>query len=389
MIVDADRMSQQNQAAEPTPNPVPWWAPRFWVGADLFGWMRLLARNRFAVDLPHVHMALVGTFYGLVNTALRWVQEPLYARRLAAIERIPPPIFILGHWRCGTTLLHELLILDERHTFPNTYQCFASNHFLISEWIGARALKALLPPLRPMDNMPLGWDLPQEDEFALANLGIPSPYATILFPNEPPQYPEYFELEDLGEAELVRWKRAFVKFLKQVTYRCPKPVVLKSPPHTARVKVLLELFPDARFIHLSRDPLALFPSTMHLWKSLYQTQGLQTPNYAELEEYVFSTFNRLHFAYQRSKGLIARNRLVEMRYEDLLADPVGQMQSLYERLELGDFEPVRGKIAAYFAARKGYRTNRYAISEELRERIVQRWGDYIQTHGYTAELAPV
>jgi hypothetical protein len=371
--------------AGPPPNPVPWWAPRFWVGADFFGWIRLLAKNRFRVDLAHWHMAAVATLYGLFNTVLRWIQEPLYRGRIAAIERLEPPIFILGHWRCGTTLLHELLILDQRHTFPNTYQCFAPNHFLISERIGTKALKWLLPKQRPMDNMPLGWDRPQEDEFALCNLGIPSLYLTILFPNEPPQYPQYLDLEGLSAEELARWKAAFVKFLKQVSYRNPKRIVLKSPPHTARIKVLAELFPDARFVHIVRDPYVLFPSTIHLWKSLFQTQGFQTPTFAGLEEFVYSTFNRLHCKFREARHLIAPNRLVELRYEDLLRDPAAQMQSLYERLELGDFSDVRPKIEAYFAAQRSYKTNRYQLDAAVREEIGRRWSDYIATYGYCSD----
>ena len=89
---------------------------------------------------------------------------------------------MIGHWRSGTTLLHELLVRDPRHTYPDTYACFAPNHFLVSGWWMKPCLKVLLPSQRPIDNMPAGWDHPQEDEFALCNMGVPSPYLTIIFP---------------------------------------------------------------------------------------------------------------------------------------------------------------------------------------------------------------
>src|SRR5687768_18104609 len=44
--------------------------------------------------------------------------------------------------------------------------------------------------------------------------------------------------------------------------------ILKSPPHTCRVPTLLRLFPDARFVHIVRDPYAVYPSTLHLWRIL-------------------------------------------------------------------------------------------------------------------------
>lgn len=97
-----------------------------------------------------------------------------------------PPVFIIGHWRTGTTLLHELLILDPRHNFPNTYQCLEPNHFLLTEKFFKSYFNFLLPTRRPMDNMEAGWDKPQEDEFALCMMGQPSPYLDVAFPNNPP-----------------------------------------------------------------------------------------------------------------------------------------------------------------------------------------------------------
>lgn len=383
-------MSQPAQKiSEPQPNPIPWWAPRFWVGTDFFGWTRLMARNRFRISPTRLQFAAAGSFYGLMNTSLRGLQELLYGRRIDQLQITQPPIFILGHWRCGTTLLHELLILDQQHAFPNTWQCFSPNHFLLTERLGKKYLKFVLPKQRPMDNMPLNWEYPQEDEFALCNLGLPTPYASIIFPNEPPQYREYLNLEGLAPEELDRWKRTFEKFLKQVTYANPKRIVLKSPPHTARIKVLLELFPDARFVHIARDPYVVFPSTIHLWKSLYESQALQSPRYEHLAEHVFDTFTRLHETYVATRDLIPAGRLYETRYEDLLADPVGQMQAVYEKLDLGDFERVRAQIEQYFADKKTYKTNRYGISPELQQQISTRWSDYIQRYGYSTETAAV
>ena len=99
-----------------------------------------------------------------------------------------------------------------------------------------------MPKQRPMDNMAAGWDCPQEDEFALCNMGMRSPYLTIAFPNHPPQNQEYFELRDVPARQRIRWKRGLTWFLKCLTVRTPRRIVLKSPPHTFRVKVLLEMF---------------------------------------------------------------------------------------------------------------------------------------------------
>lgn len=367
---------------ETAPHKPGWWAPRFWLGMNCSALLRLLARNGFRVGPRHLHIAAADLFYSVFHSGLRLVQQAIYGRRVARVEIKEQPLFILGHWRCGTTLLHELLILDARNTFPTTWECLSPNHFLLTEWLAVRTLGWLLPEQRPMDNMLLGWDRPQEDEFALCNLGMPSPYLTIAFPNNPPQFPEYLEMEDVPQPERERWKQTLLTFLKQITYRNPKRIILKSPPHTARIKVLLELFPDARFVYLTRNPYKVFPSTVHLWKSLYSTHGLQTPRFEGLEEYVYETFSRMFRQYEATRGLIDPSRLYELKYEDLVADPLGQMQLLYERLELGNFEQARPAIEAYFADQKEYKTNRYAQPEAERAEIRRRWRAYFERYGY-------
>ncbi len=230
-----------------TPKKKKAWAPRFWLGCDFFAWIRLLARNRFAVEWRYLYIAVIDTIFGLFNTLGRWLVALIYGRRVARTEIKEHPIFVIGHWRCGTTLLHELLVLDERFTYPTSFACFAPNHFLLSERISDPWLNFLLPSHRPMDDMTIGWNSPQEDEFALCNLGAPSPYLTLAFPNHPPQCQEYLDPEGMPPADLECWKRTFVRFLKQITFRTSKRIVLKSPPHTARV----EAAPGA----LSRRPV--------------------------------------------------------------------------------------------------------------------------------------
>jgi membrane-bound metal-dependent hydrolase YbcI (DUF457 family) len=358
--------------------------PLLWKGCDFGTWLRLLARNRFAVHPSRWRAAAVITLVSLVNTALRLLKSACYGRRLRRVRLPEAPVFILGHWRTGTTLLHELLALDERHACPTTYQCFAPHHFLLTEGWLPRLLWFLAPALRPMDNMAAGWDRPQEDEFALCLMGQPSPYEAIAFPNRPPRDAEALDLEGKAPRALASWKRAFLHLLRQITLRGPgKRLVLKSPAHCCRIQVLLELFPDARFVHIVRDPRVVFPSTVHLWKSLYQAHGLQRPAFAGLEEYVWRTFTHLYERLEAARGLVPPSRLHELRYEDLVRDPVGQMRALYEHLGLGHFDAVLPRLQKYLAGVAGYRTNRYEpLPPEVRAEVERRWGDVSRRYGY-------
>src|SRR5687768_14204774 len=107
--------------------------PRFWHGMLFSGWVRLAVRNRFAVSLGRLPVALSVSCFSVGNSLLRLMQERVYGRKAANTPIKEPPVFIIGHWRSGTTLLHELLVLDKRHNFPTTYQCFAPGHFLVTE----------------------------------------------------------------------------------------------------------------------------------------------------------------------------------------------------------------------------------------------------------------
>ena len=145
-------------------------------------------------------MAVLICSFSFVTLLLWLIQEALLGRKIRRTKIEQDPIFVIGHWRSGTTLLHELLSLDLRHTYPDTYACFAPNHFLVSGWWMKPWLRLLLPAKRPTDNMVAGWDRPQEDEFALCNMGIPSPYLTAAFPNRPPQYEQYSDMQGVSPA---------------------------------------------------------------------------------------------------------------------------------------------------------------------------------------------
>lgn len=370
----------------PPQKPQPFYAPRFWIGASLRAWYGLLHRNHWDVSPSKWHIAASIFAYAAGNTVLGLAEKAVYGRRVSRTRLAEPPLFILGHWRNGTTLLHELLIEDQRLTSPTTYQCLAPHHFLLTEGTFSRWLKFLLPETRPMDNMRLTFNGPQEEEFALCNLGARSPYLTIAFPNHPPQDPEYLDLVGLTQRQLDAWKSTLERFLLRVSYSDPRRIVLKSPPHTARVRVLLEMFPEARFLHIVRDPYVVFTSTVHLWRSLFNAHGLQVPHPEHLEEMVYDNYLRMFRRYEADRALIAEGRLCEIRYEDLVADPVGQLRQVYQRLELGDFEPALPGVQRYLDERKGYRTNRYQLSDTKRQEISERWGEIIRRYGYG--LAP-
>ncbi len=358
------------------------WAPRFWLGCDTFAWVRLMSKGHFAWHAPHWYIGASTFAVSLGHTVLKWFQQGLYGSKIQNTKFKEDPVFIVGHWRTGTTLLHELLITDPNHNFPNTYQCMEPNHFLLTEEISKKYLGFLMPDHRPMDNMKAGWDRPQEDEFALCMLGLPSPYLHVAFPNQPPIDQNAFDISSLPRSTQRTWKKYFYRYLQTLTFRDPRRLILKSPPHSCRIPMLLELFPKARFVHIVRNPYSVYPSTVRLWKSLYLKHGMQNPDNRGVEEYVYSTFLNLYDKLEEGRKQVPANQFYEIRYEDLIANPLQEMESLYQHLNLGDFGRVKPFLQSYLDQNATYETNRYELSNEETSKITQRWGRVIEHYGY-------
>ncbi len=354
-------------------------------------WLGLLRQGKFRVH-PSRFSYLIGVSLATPwNTALYGLQRVVFGRRLGRAELHGPPVFIIGHWRSGTTLLHELMVLDERYSSPSTFQCFAPHHFLVTEWVFRKFFSWLLPGKRPMDNMATGWDRPQEDEFALMNLGVPSPYRQIAFPNEPPVDLDYLDFQNVDEADLNHWLKTLRQFLLAVSTVTGRPLVIKSPTHTGRLAALAKEFPDARFIHVTRDPRALFPSTCRLWNSLAEVQGLQPPkqeadssgSLPPHKRYVVDCLTRMYRAFFRQRGQIDPSRIVDIRYEELVAEPVATLEHVYRSLRLSDFDSVRPVIEQWVAEEhRSYRTNRHRLSDTDEATIRSAWKDYFEAFGY-------
>lgn len=357
------------------------WSPRVWEGTDCFTWLRLLRDNGFAVQPPYWYIAAIVSASSVMNAVLRWSLNSQFGERVRNTV-LEPPVFVIGHWRTGTTMLHELLIRDTRFGFPDMQDCFNPQHALLTNQFFKRYAGFLLPDKRPMDNMPFGWERPQEDEFALALLGQPSTYTDFAFPDREAKDRGALDLSGLTPKQLAEWKRVFVRFLKEVTVRTGKRLVLKSPPHTARVPVLLDLFPDAKFVHIVRDPRAVFPSTVNLWKALARGHGLQRPTCPGVEEKVLREFEVIYKRLEEARPLFKPGQFAELRYEDLVRDPVGELERVYTTLALGGYEEVRPKIEEYQRQNANYERNKFTLTEAQQALIAERWGDVIRRYGY-------
>ncbi|GHT40346.1 sulfotransferase family protein [Planctomycetales bacterium] len=361
------------------------WYPRFSDGMAFSAWLRLLKAGKFRIAPIRFAMAVIISSLAIcVNSPSAILQRWFYGRKIRETQLAGAPIFIIGHWRSGTTLLHEYLVHDEQFSFADTFACFVPAHFVINRY-GLRQLVAvLMPKKRPVDNMAAGFDRPQEDEFALMSLGLPSPYRNIIFPNNGLNIDtDYLTLRNVSGKDRKTWLDGLETFLKALTFLNPgKRIVLKSPPHTGRIKAILERFPDAKFVHIHRNPYSIFPSTYNLWMRLAKDEGVQCPKGDGMEDYVFNSLNTMYDAFEEDVGLLKPNQFCEIAYKDLTAAPVETLERIYNVLELNHFDEVRLALSDYAATQKSYKKNQFSMEPETKAKIAAKWKRYFERYGY-------
>jgi hypothetical protein len=294
-------------------------------------------------------------------------------------------IVILGFWRSGTTLLHDLLCTDDQFGFPTTYACLNPHHFVLTQ---SRALARAGGQLqRPQDRMIVGPQTPQEDEFALLCLGARSPYEGLLAPRK---FTETFALadpNDLSAEDRRRWRRAFEEFYRGVSLVSGgKPLVLKSPTHSYRVATLRQLLPDARFVLIVRNPYDVFESMVRTYRALTDKYGLG-PKLSDDEVRHVLLPERRRFEAKLQSGVagLPKHRFATLTYEQLVQNPLSAIERLYGQLELSGFEQMRPRLAAEIAKRRDYVQAAIRPSEEWKARIDEQWADIFERYGYRRE----
>jgi hypothetical protein len=111
---------------------------------------------------------------------------------------------------------------------------------------------------------------------------------------------------------------------------------------------------------------------------------LQRPPLDELESWILKQYRVMYEAFFEERRLIQSGHFHEVRYEDLEADPVGQVRSVYEALDLPTFS--RAAVEQYVGRVAGYKKNQFpALSVELRQRIAREWRFCFEQWGYATE----
>jgi hypothetical protein len=245
-------------------------------------------------------------------------------------------------------------------------------------------LSKFLPKTRPMDQIEVAADGPYEDEAGLSVIYEWSFFHALHFPrNAEEQYLKSLHFKDYSVNEINNWKNIYFKFLKTVSYENNgKRLLLKNPPNSTRIKQILEIFPNAKFIHIYRNPYKVYLSTKKMRIKVLDKLSLQNAYEEEIEDQVINNYKRLMKRLLEQKELIPNENLIEIRYENLVANPLNQVKEIYDKLNLNDFQKAKPELMKYLESKKDYKTNIYKIDKKIIEKIKKNWNFTIELWDY-------
>lgn len=351
------------------------------MGCNLKTLLKLLSQNGLvaANRLPQLSLIVASTLSRLPFSV---GERILVAQSEKSFKS--PPVFIIGHWRSGTTYLYNLLSRDPAWATVSPLATGLPWDFLwLGKWLQPLLEKAL-PQARKIDRVPVNPDSPQEDEIALANMQTVSFYHGLYFPQ---RFRANFDagifFTGCSLQEVEQWQQAMTYFLTKLQLQHPdQSLLIKNPVYTARVGLLQSLFPQAKFIHIYRNPYIVFQSMRNFYHTLLAEMALQPFQDVEIDRLILESYPKMMNCLLEEQGNLQPDQFAEIRFEDLELDPLGQVEQIYQKLNLDNFATAQPYFQQYLNSLSPYRKNRYQFTTSDNQKVEQYWQPFLQRWQY-------
>jgi omega-hydroxy-beta-dihydromenaquinone-9 sulfotransferase len=358
---------------------------QYLIGTNPLNWWKLLFDNKFDIKWWYIPKVLFISFIVLLNSPFVLLEKIIFTKKIYNTKIENDPVFIIGHWRSGTTYLVNILSKDKQFSFFTIIQTYAPWIFLTLKPVIEKVMKVTLPKKRPIDNIELNINLPQEEEFAVANSAPYSILHMMAFPRNRDKYVKYGLFENPSEQWIKKWKEVYLYLLKKVTYMSGgKRLLLKSPNNTMRIKALLELFPNAKFIHIYRNPYKVCASTIRMYRTMFSVYTLQElAREEDAENFQVDLYKKFYTKFFKEKSLIPKGNLVEIKYEDFVQYPLKSLEFIYRELNMAGFDEAKIDFVKYINSQKGYKPGKNILKKRLMKKIRKNCSDIITELGYS------
>ena len=306
---------------------------------------------------------------------LRMVEVLLFERRIRKHELKEDPIFILGHWRSGTSHLQNLLHQDANFSTMTLYRMLFSDHFIWTEsWLNPllNRISKTIGIRYSFQRTTLDFNLSGEFDTALCSMGSSHSYTWAhLFPK---QYKRWMNKQVFADGNTLDLSDYYYLIRKLSWQSKGKRIIVKSPGDTARIQALLNDYPNATFIYISRDSYDVYHSSMYLWESIQRENSLQHLTKEEISELVLWTYPLVMKNYEEGKSFIPEGKLFEIAFEELHKHTEDILQNAYQYLSLGAFHPE--DFAAFLSKNKTHQKASYSKDVDLVKKLKEHWGTY-------------
>lgn len=242
-------------------------------------------------------------------------------------------LFVLGFWRSGTTLLHELLAVGPSMATPQTWQCMNPSSFRLVP-PPARSLSAR----RPMDAVLVSARSPQEDEFALLSRGVPSVYRTWIDPRRWQETLPALCQETWLNLDDHEWFSDWREFLGWCMPSDAQALVVKSPNHVFRLKAIQRKWPRARYVWTLRDPADTWFSNRKMWQAMMGMYALWEWRLEDIDHLLFTAFNQYVATLRWALEVCNPEQMVVVGFGDLTKNTSEVLRELTMRLNLGPWD---------------------------------------------------
>ena len=352
-------------------------------GADLKTLLRLFLSNGAIERERFVDLLMIGCS-AAARIPFNALERHLFDRQLHNRKSEEPPVFILGHWRSGTTHLYNILSKAPRFGYlPPIATGIPWNMLTLGRWLEPLLLKTL-PSERFIDNVPVMPDSPQEDEIALANMTKPSFYHGLYFPS---RFDEHFNrgvyFRGCAPLEVENRKQTFQYFMRKLSIlQSGRPILVKNPVYTARVSLLQSMYPEAKFIHIHRNPYRVFESMKNFYSNLFHELAFQNYDHLSIPDIVLEHYPHIMDRLISDTEHMRSHQFIELGYDELDQRPLSVIREIYKGLELGAFEEDEDIFTKYLDSVKRYQKNPYSHNSATIEKVNRHWGKYVDHWGY-------
>jgi len=308
-----------------------------------------------------------------------WLED-----KLPTVQEMAPPVFILGHWRSGTTHLYNIMTKAGHWGYvPPVATGLPWDLFGIARVFNPLLEKAL-PKHRYIDKIPVHPDSPQEDEIAIANMSPLSFYQGIYFPSDFSQYLDRgLFFDGCSQKEIESWEERFIYLMRKLyVHQGRKPLLIKNPVYTGRLAQLRILFPTAKFIHIHRNPYDVFRSMQNFYEKLLKQFALQNYDHVNIDEAILSIYPRMMKQLEIDSADLGDDQFFEVSYDQLDNAPIETLKDIYEKLSLSGFDQAQSDFETYLTSVKSFEKNKFEYSKESAKLVETRWDYFLKKWDY-------